>query len=613
MNRIACFLSIYLINALVSPFLYSQTSSFDLNSAEADFILFGHDENKYLGETLATGDINGDGYDDIFIAATQSHIDTANYGTVYIFLGPIEPHSKIDLIEDCASITISGKYQNGLFGSDIEVEDLNSDGYDDMIIGEPRANPMDRTDAGVVHLLYGRCGFDSVINLGQDAADVTFTGARPGDHLGTAIASGDVDDDGRIDLIFGADGLDSGQNPTCGGAYIVKNTNEWDTYSDIDLKGDFSGHLIYGKEPNDLCGRAIACGDIDNDGIFDIIIGAHKADSPLPNLKVDAGEVYIFFGAANFPHVIDMSSHEPDITLIGTEKQGWFGYSLLADDIDRDGFTDLFIGAPQENYLERIDAGSIYLLSGRLLFAAPRTVLIDDFEQRIKFVGHMHSANIGWSLDTAVYENNGTVAIAIGCPQAAPFDRIYAGAGFIIYNNVGDNQLIDLNHVDHACTIYGQDKAGFLGRQISLCNLGRDSLPDLIITAPEFSGKGIVYAIFNSTLTMVINTLEDDERVKDFKLSQNYPNPFLRTIPHAKNTTDICLQLNRPSEVSIKIVNIMGQHVSTIMDRANLYPGLHNISWNGYRDDMQPATTGIYFFQFQLEQEILTRKLLLIE
>ena len=611
MKRMTCFLFIFQLPFLLFSHTYSQTRTIDLNSIEPDLTIIGHDHNKLFGESIAAGDINGDGYQDILISATQSHIDTANLGSVYILLGTWERKTEIDLKAMNPDIEIRGRYVGGLFGSALEVYDFNVDGYDDIVISETRADPLNRDDAGIIYLFYGKNDFNDIIDLSQDGADVTFTGAQAGDHFGTAISSGDVNGNGKQDLVIGAEGVDSAENITCGGTYIILNTIEWSAPATIDLSGDFTGHLIYGKEANDLSGRAVGCTDIDYDGRDDVIIGAHKADSPIPNLLVDAGEIYIMFGANDFPYQIDLSLRKPDITIIGNEKRGWFGFSILAQDINRDGFGEVIVGAPQENYFDKIDAGSVYILNGRSLFAGPESLHIDDVEDKIKIVGHMESANIGWSIATADFDANDLHDIAIGCPQAASLDRQYSGSTFIVYDTFWENYLVDLNDFNSCCTVLGEDKQGFLGKQIAICDLNNDLLPDLIMSAPDYENRGIVYSLFNNVLTSISNNPEIYMNPETFSLLQNYPNPF-SSYGNSGCATQIRFNLNKAAVISLDIINIRGQYVATIIKNRKLNSGSYSFPWNGVTRDQKSASPGVYIYRLRAGNKYLHGKMMLI-
>jgi hypothetical protein len=91
----------------------------------------------------------------------------------------------------------------------------------------------------------------------------------------------------------------------------------------------------------------------------------------------------------------------------------------------------------------------------------------------------------------------------------------------------------------------------------------------------------------------------------DFQLSQNYPNPF-------NASTQITYSLPRTTHVNITVFNVAGQQVTTIVD--DLKPaGNHAIVWEGYRDDGNPLSSGIYFYRIQAGNFLATKKMILLK
>src|SRR5215217_8089356 len=101
--------------------------------------------------------------------------------------------------------------------------DVNGDGVNDMAIGAPLADANSRTDSGSVYVVYGRDGLAARTNLATlGTAGVRIDGAAAGDRLGSWIANaGDVDGDGRDDLLAGAPLADPNGRSNAGAAYVI--------------------------------------------------------------------------------------------------------------------------------------------------------------------------------------------------------------------------------------------------------------------------------------------------------------------------------------------------------------------------------------------------------
>ncbi len=82
--------------------------------------------------------------------------------------------------------------------------------------------------------------------------------------------------------------------------------------------------------------------------------------------------------------------------------------------------------------------------------------------------------------------------------------------------------------------------------------------------------------------------VEDNILIPEFKLSQNYPNPF-------NPTTNLNYNLPKTAEVTIKIYNVLGSEISTLVDNEIQSSGAHSISWNAVSKTGVQVSSGTYF------------------
>jgi hypothetical protein len=177
--------------------------------------------------------------------------------------------------------------------------------------------------------------------------ELALPGTVPNSMFGASAATGDWNGDGRADLAIGAAGDGSG------GAVRIWFGGNPGTTPDL---------VLTGEHPSDNFGSAVAnAGDVNGDGIADLIVSAKLSDIGAP----DAGVAYLFLGGPRF-------GHGPDVTFVGRRPAGAFGYAVAGiGDINHDGFADVAVGAPDDNAAGAITGRAFVYLGGPHPSAAP--------------------------------------------------------------------------------------------------------------------------------------------------------------------------------------------------------------------------------------------------
>jgi hypothetical protein len=363
----------------------SLDSTSTISLTDADYTFIGEEGGDNSGIAVSeAGDVDGDGLGDILIGAHQNEDGGYSAGKAYLILGAsITTSTTIDLIS--ANYSFVGESSEGLAGCALSsAGDVDGDGLDDIIIGARTADGGASGSGRIYIILGASLGDTETIDLAD--ADYIIYGEGGDDYAGGAVSSaGDVDNDGLDDILIGAQYSNSGGSDS-GKAYIILGKSLGDTtvisLSDADYK-------FIGEEGDDRAGKSVAAaGDVDGDGLDDILIGAWFSN----DYESNAGKVYLVLGSRlGDDDVIDLV--EADYAFVGEGPSEFAGISVAGNvDVDGDGLSDIVIGA-YKNADAGTYAGKVYVITGASLMITPITVLSEaDYaflgEDGGDFAGH---------------------------------------------------------------------------------------------------------------------------------------------------------------------------------------------------------------------------------
>jgi FG-GAP repeat len=331
------------------------SGTIDLAETPADVTIVSG-PGEPLGESVAVGDINGDGVNDLLF----SHV-VDGPTLVHVMLGPLNPNTVVDLTRTKTDITFIGTGAFDGFGATISCADVDGDGTSDMLIGRIGAGRDGDLDAGELDIFFGSSDFKPgvEISLKRDGVQALVRGAYGGvdygfgTRLGAVAATADVNNDGIQDILLGVprfvgDGtvIFAGSvyvvfgSPTLRGRIIDTRQNQ----QDLTIRGADANTKPF--EPGDALGTAIATGDFNGDSIADILIGAPLADG-FNNEKTDSGEAYVILGSSQFSSgtTIEIAQGLQDVTILGQRSKANLGSVVASGDLNGDGISDLIIQA----------------------------------------------------------------------------------------------------------------------------------------------------------------------------------------------------------------------------------------------------------------------------
>eukprot|EP00981_Chlorochromonas_danica_P008985 scaffold2392_cov166-Ochromonas_danica.AAC.1 len=257
-------------------------------------------------DVASAGDYNADGYEDFLVS-------TGSQNKVYVVLGNgLNSLPNVSTLSSDRGFALLGggkmilSYLSG-------AGDINHDGYDDFLIGNPDANHS----VGMVYVIFGRAGnsFQTVnlTDLGDNLGSLGFiirgdyssNGNGYYGNFGSALSkAGDVNGDGVDDFIVGARGFGAGASNTLSGAVYVFFGKSSGSFSNLRVDSSLSastGIVFYGVAANDALGAAVTGGcDINKDGISDFAFSAPTKDAGL-------GTIYVIFGQSETSKFAEIS------------------------------------------------------------------------------------------------------------------------------------------------------------------------------------------------------------------------------------------------------------------------------------------------------------------
>jgi hypothetical protein len=361
------------------------------NPATVLYTFNGYHDADAFGWRVAAGDVNGDGKADVVVTALRFDLSRrmSDIGRITIF----------DRATGTVFRTIDGETSTEQLGEALALVDVNGDGKAELFAGAWAFDPAGgagrgtNKNNGIVRLYDGATGAVLYTRIGTERAE----GIQ--DEMGRAIAFGDVDGDGVLDVALGAGGGPGYVEVMQGPAY----TNR------LHL---FRGDLSVGNE--DQFGRTLAIADLNGDGKGEIIAGAHVGDG---GGLGDSGWVRVFDGATGtIVHQFN-----------GTASPDHFGIRVATGDVNGDGQTDVIVGA-EWGTLPGTPPGSGYV---RVHDGATGAVLA-EVNGSCDFADQFNGDHLGFSLAVHDVNGDGKVNILAGAPDGdagglldAGFVRLY--------------------------------------------------------------------------------------------------------------------------------------------------------------------------------------------
>jgi FG-GAP repeat protein len=396
-----------------------------------------------FSQSLAAGDFNNDGADDLAVGVYLEDLQTnagamTDAGAVNVIYGAVgsglTAFNNQIWFQGISGIVDAGEAEGDEMGVSLTSGDFDGDGADDLAIGDWREDIEGKSDAGAVNVIYGLSGcclYPGGNQIWHQDSLTIEDNPESKDNFGVSLADGDFDNDGFDDLAIGVTGEDlfipGIGNITNAGAVNVIYGSLGSGLTDASNQFWHQGLPMQGiigtAAKGDSFGRALTTGDFNNDGADDLAVGINTEDVFVPDVGniTDAGAVNVIYGSSGsgLTESGNQYWHQDSPGIVGEPNEGdHFGHSVAAGLF---GFSDsdtLIIGVPAENELEGSgtldDPGAVNVIYGSSFGG-----LNDDFNFMLhqNFPGMLDPAEKddwwGNTVNTGDFDNDGFDDLAV--------------------------------------------------------------------------------------------------------------------------------------------------------------------------------------------------------
>ncbi|MBL9101326.1 MAG: FG-GAP repeat protein [Myxococcales bacterium] len=386
------------------------------------------------------------------------------------------------------------------------IGDVNLDGLGDVVVGADLAGG----GAGKVYVVYGKTtgGAVSLATLTADDAGFEIIGA-PATAAGTSVgAAGDVNGDGLPDLVIGAPGA----NSEAGTTYVVFGKSDTSTVYLVTVGLGTGGFAIHGTKASDFSGTsARGAGDVNGDGLQDVIVGAFGAD---PN-GAASGAAYVIFGRGQGKPV-NLAEVEQQLgggfVMRGEKMIDFAGAAVAgAGDVNGDGLADVIVGAYGSD-IKGDTSGRAYVVFGKTGVVPVELSAVAMGQGGFAIDGEKQYDKTGTTVGGVGDVNgDGLCDVIVASPRIDSVGED-AGRGYVVFGKQ-DGDLVDLTALTQGVggfVIDGQQVRDYAGISVDGAgDVNGDGLDDVLIGAyganPAGDLSGRAYVVYGRSETTLVS------------------------------------------------------------------------------------------------------------
>ena len=460
--------------------------------------IYGATPFEAVGSIIKSYDLDGDGLDELLASAVVSAgvSGRREAGMVSIIYGSTAGFApEVDLADVMSAtypkvLRVEGDERESWFGCGFDVGDLDNDGIPDLAVGAPLSDRGD-INGGAIYVFFGGGAITSPTTtvISTREAGLVITGGGDYDSVGLSVFCGDINADGKDDLLTMAPfGNRFDSNDSRRHVYVLYGGAHLRTAGRLDFsRGDWD--LRWSDVPGlglaTTNGEGVTFGDVDGDGVGDLVLGVPRGDAAGNN----SGFVAVYRGQAR-PHGTEMRSivpevdpadpTVPDILIFGERSSDHAGWSVEMGNVVGDASDDLIIGAPYADGFER-DSGAVYCLPGPI--ASGTAILLSNPlpPGSVRIFGNNPLEETGISLQLTALLPAATdttrADLAIGARHGLQAGgRNLAGIVYVLRTSKGLPAVVDLANATTAdLRIFAPDKKDDLGVSLASGRIGSTS------------------------------------------------------------------------------------------------------------------------------------------
>ncbi|MBA5249935.1 MAG: hypothetical protein FE834_10490 [Gammaproteobacteria bacterium] len=432
--------------------------------------------SAFAGTSVANaGDVNGDGLFDVIIGDTKTHRHYVVFGKTggqAIDLSDISHQSTTD------GFVIKGTTGEGVGYSGDGINDVNDDGLDDLIVSVT----TEVGKANKAYVIFGKSN-TNVVNVDSMRPQEGFLIAGVATDIGKYLvtSAGDINGDGTGDMMVNA----AGDATHLGKSYVIFGGHDKSTINLAEVAQGKNGFVITGIARGGQGGIFAAnAGDVNGDGITDLIIGASHSNG---GNGVNSGISYVAFGTKS-TRAIDLSTIIADDSTAGFVIKGasagdFSGYVVSsAGDINGDGVADMVIGAYETDSAGN-KAGKNYVVFGKTINT---TVELSEIEKGKGGFVIYDKAKADFSHHTIAnagdVNGDGLADLLIGDQHATADGKKWSGKSYVVLGK---------RHLTHAMSLVSIDEDIGTGGFVIRGEAAGDQSGNAVSAAGDVNGDGL--------------------------------------------------------------------------------------------------------------------------